>query len=48
MMFTTTSVIANTWADAVIRGEKTIEEVPNLSNLRIIVSEIVEGDEYNV
>lgn len=47
-MFTTESVVAKTWANAVIEGEKTLEEVPNLSNLRVIVSEIMEEAETNV
>ncbi|MCG7345301.1 hypothetical protein MHZ92_14270 [Sporosarcina sp. ACRSL] len=47
-MFTVDSVVAKTWADAVKKGEKKLEEVPNLSNLIDIVTQIVEGDEANV
>ncbi|MFD2681223.1 hypothetical protein [Bacillus seohaeanensis] len=47
-MFTTDSVVANTWANAVLKGEKKIEEVPNLSNLVDVVNEIIKGVEANV
>lgn len=47
-MFTVKSVVARIWADAVLKGDKTLEEVPNLSNLIAIVTIIVEGVETNV
>lgn len=47
-MFTTESVVANSWARAILRGDRKIEEIPNLSNLIIIVSKIIEGVEINV
>lgn len=47
-MFTTDSVVANAWANAIKRGEKTIEDVPNLSNLIEIVTTIIKGDVENV
>lgn len=48
-MLTEKSVVANTWANAVLKGERKIEEVPNLSNLIDIVTNLVKkGDEANV
>lgn len=47
-MFTIESVVANTWAKAILRGDRKIEEVPNLSNLIAIVSQIIEGGKINV
>lgn len=47
-MFTTNSTVPNVWADAIKRGEKKIEDVPNLSNLVVIVTQIIEGDVENV
>lgn len=44
-MFTKDSVVANVWADAVKKGDKQLEEVPDLSNLVAVVTEIVEGGE---
>lgn len=44
-MFNKNSVVANVWADAVKKGDKRLEEVPNLSNLIAVVTEIVEGGE---
>lgn len=47
-MFTVDSVVPNVWANAIVAGDKTLEEVPNLSNLVAVVTEIVEGVEANV
>ncbi|WP_277679640.1 hypothetical protein [Gracilibacillus dipsosauri] len=47
-MFTKDSIVARVWADAVIKGEKDLEEVPDLSNLIDVVTEIVEGGESDV
>ncbi|WP_419957203.1 hypothetical protein [Psychrobacillus psychrotolerans] len=47
-MFTKNSVIVQTWAKAVRNGDKELSEVPNLSNLVAVVTEIVEGGEQNV
>lgn len=47
-MFTTESAVANIWANAVKRGDKQLEEVPNLSNLIDVVTQIIEGDVENV
>lgn len=44
-MFTVNSIVAKTWADAVRKGDKKLEEVPNLSNLIAVVTQIVEGGE---
>lgn len=43
-MFNEKSVVANVWADAVRSGNKSIEEVPNLSNLILIVTQILAKD----
>lgn len=42
-MFTAESIVARVWADAVSKGDKEYEEVPNLFNLRSIVTQIMEG-----
>ena len=47
-MFTTESIVAKTWANAVLKGEKSIEEVPNLSNLIDVVNQIIEGVDEDV
>lgn len=44
-MFNTSSTLAKVWAEAVRKGEKQLEEVPNLSNLRDVVNTILEGGE---
>jgi hypothetical protein len=44
-MFTKNSIVVRTWVDAIKKGEKSIEEVPALSNLIDVVSNIInEGD----
>lgn len=47
-MFDKNSIVVSTWVRAVMKGEKGIEEVPNLLNLIEIVTEIVQGGENNV
>lgn len=47
-MFTKDSIVAKTWVNAVKKGDKKLEDVPNLSNLIAVVSEILEGGETNV
>lgn len=47
-MFTKDSIVAKTWANAILKGDKTKDEVPNLSNLIIVVLSIVEEVEANV
>ncbi|MEK5070784.1 hypothetical protein [Sporosarcina sp. FSL K6-1508] len=47
-MFTVNSIVAKTWADAVKKGDKRIEEVPVLSNLIAVVTQIVESGESDV
>ncbi|MGM7637566.1 hypothetical protein [Bacillus sp. Hm123] len=44
-MFNTNSVVAQVWAKVVRKGDKKITEVPDLHNLRTIVSKILEGGE---
>ena len=41
-MFTRESVVARVWANAVIKGDKKLDEVPNLSNLITIVTLLVQ------
>ena len=41
-MFTRESVVARVWANAVIKGDKKLDEVPNLSNLIAIVTLLVQ------
>ena len=43
-MFHKDSVIVRVWVDAIKRGDKTIEDVPQLSNLIEIVTTIIKGD----
>lgn len=47
-MFNKNSAVARIWADAVKKGEKQLEDVPNLSNLIAVVTSIVEEVEANV
>lgn len=44
-MFKTSSTLPKVWAEAIRKGEKKFEEVPNLSNLRDVVTTILEGGE---
>ena len=43
-MFHKDSVIVRVWVDAIKRGDKTIEDVPQLSNLIEIVTTTIKGD----
>ena len=47
-MFNENSIVVKVWADAVLKGDKDLSEVPNLSNLIAVVTIIVEGGENNV
>ena len=47
-MFNENSIVVKVWADAVMKGDKKLSEVPNLSNLIAVVTTIVEGGENNV
>lgn len=44
-MFNENSGLAKTWANLVKQGLYTLDQVPNLSNLREIVQKMVEGGE---
>ncbi len=44
-MFVTDSALAQIWARNVKDGNYTREQVPNLSNLRVVVYEILDGTE---
>jgi len=46
-MFTTDSALAHIWARNVENGNYTREQVPNLSNLRVIVYEILDGTDLD-
>lgn len=41
MKFTKKSALVKTWVSLVLMGVYTVEEVPNIFNLRTIVQEIV-------
>lgn len=47
-MFNENSIVVKVWADAVLKGDKELSEVPNLSNLIAVVTILVEGGENNV
>ncbi|UYO61788.1 hypothetical protein LNN31_13485 [Acetobacterium wieringae] len=47
-MFNENSIVVKVWADAVLKGDKELNDVPNLSNLIAVVTAIVEGGEINV
>jgi hypothetical protein len=47
-MFTVDSIVVKVWVDAVLKGDKELSDVPNLSNLIAVVTTIVEGGESNV
>lgn len=42
-MFNEDSIVVKTWVKVVRNGTKTLEDVPNLSNLREVVISIIEG-----
>lgn len=44
-MFNKNSMVVRAWVDMINEGERTIEEVPKLSNLIDVVKSIVEGVE---
>ena len=44
-MFNKNSTLPKVWAEAIRKGERSIEEVPILSNLRVVVNIILEGGE---
>lgn len=44
-MFNENSGLAKTWANLVKQGIYTLDQVPNLSNLREVVQKMVEGGE---
>ena len=41
MKFTKNSALVKTWVSLILMGVYTVEEVPNIFNLRTIVQEIV-------
>lgn len=43
-MFNENSGLVKTWVDLIKKGQYTIEEVPNLSNLREVVAEVLAED----
>ena len=47
-MFNENSIVVKVWADAVLKGDKELSDVPNLSNLIAVVTAIVEGGASNV
>ncbi|URN85142.1 hypothetical protein [Acetobacterium wieringae] len=47
-MFNANSIVVKAWVEAIQKGSKTLEEVPNLSNLIAVVTAIVEGGASNV
>lgn len=47
-MFNENSIVVKVWADAVLKGDKELSDVPNLSNLIAVVTILVEGGENNV
>lgn len=47
-MFNKNSIVVKVWANEVMKGNKELSDVPNLSNLIVVVTLIVEGGENNV
>ena len=45
MKFTKDSGLVKTWVNLIKQGAYTIEQVPNLSNLREVVASVLEGGE---
>lgn len=43
-MFNENSGLVKTWVDLIKKGQYTIEEVPNLSNLREVVAKVLAED----
>ena len=44
-MFNKDSGLVNAWVNLIKQGAYTIEQVPNLSNLREVVASVLEGGE---
>lgn len=44
-MFNENSAIVGIWVRAIKNGDKTLKDVPNLFNLREVVTEVIEGGE---
>ena len=44
-MFSKDSGLVKTWVNLIKQGAYTIEQVPNLSNLREVVASVLEGGE---
>ncbi len=44
-MFNKDSGLVKTWVNLIKQGAYTIEQVPNLSNLREVVASVLEGGE---
>ena len=40
-MFTENSALVKIWVDKINKGEYTLEQVPNLSNLKSVVEQVV-------
>lgn len=47
-MFNKNSMIVKAWVDVIKRGDKTTDDIPNLSNLIDVVTGIMEEVEINV
>ena len=43
MKFNKDSIIVKTWVALILAGTYTIDDVPNISNLKDVVTEIIEG-----
>lgn len=43
MKFNKDSVIVKSWVALILAGTYTIDDVPNISNLKNVVTEIIEG-----
>lgn len=46
-MFTKNSVIVKSWVALILAGTYTIDDVPNISNLREVVQEVLDEHEQN-
>ena len=44
-MFNKDSGLVKAWVNLIKQGAYTIEQVPNLSNLRVVVASVLEGGE---
>lgn len=43
MKFNKDSIIVKSWVALILAGTYTIDDVPNISNLKDVVTEIIEG-----